>query len=229
MKDSKAPLLRTCTIVKRSGVRVQVPESADVVAAELLEVIGRNGSGKTTVLRSIAGLSVGHESPPRNRHLRVAYVPAGVPAVRLPFRRFAEFRKRAASLNEALDLLGFEHHAKATRFGQLSFGNARKLLIAEALTSQCDIVCIDELFQGLDSGGERGTEILVRASMARGVAVVVGGPTRMFAMVEGRVLNLGQASPGSLPNGQCRLSFVGPTDRSEEFRLYAERLGFRSQ
>ncbi|MCP4088126.1 MAG: ATP-binding cassette domain-containing protein [Actinomycetia bacterium] len=208
---------------------IPVQGPIEVRPGEKIAIMGGNGVGKTSLLRAIAGLSrfVGGDSY-RQSGLRVAYVPGGVVPPRISHRRLARgFRPRSVEIASALEELGYEHAPETTRIGDLSYGNLRKLLLAEALTSQCSIVCLDEAAQGLDAIGLVGLDALVRTSLGRGCAVVVAGPSVKDTGVADRTLHLGVG--GASSRGMVSLTFVGPGDSASELRKSAGSLGFRER
>ena len=129
---------------------------------ETLAILGRNGRGKTTLLRALLGLQPWSEggarilgstgyvpqsaSVPfaysvldlvltgRARHLGMFAVPGE-----------ADYRAARAAL-EALGMLGFEER----QIDELSGGERQLVLIARALASECEVMILDEPTSSLD-------------------------------------------------------------------------------
>jgi iron complex transport system ATP-binding protein len=129
---------------------------------ETLAILGRNGRGKTTLLRALLGLQPWSEGGARIRGT-IGYVPqsASVPfaysvldlvlmgrARRLGMFAVpgeADYRAARRAL-EALGMLDFE----ARRIDELSGGERQLVLIARALASECDLMILDEPTSSLD-------------------------------------------------------------------------------
>ncbi len=135
---------------------------------ESVGVLGPNGGGKTTLFRVLLG-ELGLESGEVDAGPSLASVPQGdttrldfpVSALdvalmgayaRTPwFRRIAKDDKARA--HEALDRVGLADRA-AHRFGALSGGQRRRVLIARALVQDARTLLLDEPFAGVDRASE---------------------------------------------------------------------------
>ena len=81
-------------------------------------------------------------------------------------------RTRRTNPQEILEILGFRGDLKAS-CRQLSFGNLRKLILADALSSQEPFVAIDDASAGLDDRGLVGLASLCEEIAQSGVSVVL--------------------------------------------------------
>jgi ABC-type nitrate/sulfonate/bicarbonate transport system ATPase subunit len=131
-------------------------------------LIGRSGSGKTTILRIVAGLDrrySGTVGRPGEGRLGIVFQEPRL----LPWRTLEQnvaLAREAAGLAaggeaDLYPLLGLEGHR--TRFpGELSLGLARRAAIARAFAVEPDLLLLDEPFVSLDGP----TALRLRAELA---------------------------------------------------------------
>jgi zinc/manganese transport system ATP-binding protein len=156
---------------------------------EFLAVVGPNGGGKTTLLRTLLGAHAPVAGRVvRREGLRVGYVPQRehVDAI-WPFRvgevvlmgrvpSLGALRRPGArdheAVRRALARVGVE--ALAGRwYGELSGGQRQRTLIARALAAEPELLALDEPTNGMDPGAELATMDLLRALQAGGGPAVV--------------------------------------------------------
>jgi len=140
--------------------------SLRVAPGEVLAILGRNGMGKTTLIRSIVGFT-----PPRRGHVRykdadITYWPpfrmvelgmALVPQGRRVFpslsvRENLEVARRGAgrwSLEQVYALFPRLRERAANRANKLSGGEQQMLAIGRALMSNPELLLMDEPTEGL--------------------------------------------------------------------------------
>ena len=136
-------------------------------------------------------------------------------------------RERVEDPWAALSVLGFDGDSDAG-CRELSFGNLRKVLLADAFTSSSRLVTIDEVHVGLDHAGRTGLAQLVARSRERGTTLVVAAQDddavddtdRTLLVEDGRVLD---AAVTDVVFHTLR----GPRAAEPELLSEAERLGFR--
>ena len=187
----------------------------DVKQGRIIAMLGRNGVGKTTTLRTLMGLvppSSGHVwlgdidiagwLPHRVARAGVAYVPEG----RLIFPdltvieniRVAE-RKPAKSwpIPRLLELFPALAERARNRGGNLSGGEQQMLAIARALVSDPKVLLLDEPSQGLAPLVVRELARVIRALCDEGVTMLLVEQNMKLAeavadelhvMVKGRVV-----------------------------------------
>jgi heme exporter protein A len=173
----------------RGGREVLAGLDFEVAAGETLAVTGPNGSGKTSLLRSIAGLlalsggSIDLEGgepeltlPDQAHYLghRDAMKPALTVLENLSFWR--DFLGGSASdplksSLESLRLVGLDHAAQLPA-AYLSAGQRRRLSIARLLAARRPIWLLDEPTSALDAAGQTLFADVTRDHLTRGGIVV---------------------------------------------------------
>jgi ABC-2 type transport system ATP-binding protein len=160
---------------------------------EVFGYIGPNGAGKTTTLRALTGLVAGYggtilldgsdiENGREDLHRRLGYLPQD--------SGFQEWRTAAGALttlgrlsgvdpaklgrrvNAVLDLLGIREYADR-KVAKLSGGTRQKLLFAQAILHDPEILILDEPLSGLDPASRFQMKEIVRAAAADGRTVLL--------------------------------------------------------
>ncbi len=144
--------------------------SFDVAEGEVLVLLGASGSGKTTILRIIAGLEMPYTGKVILHGKDVTELPARERGVGVIFQSYALFpkmtveknigyglriRKRRRkeireTVNELLKLVQLEEHRKKYP-SQLSGGQQQRVAIARTLAYQPEVLLFDEPFGALDT------------------------------------------------------------------------------
>jgi ABC-type Mn2+/Zn2+ transport system ATPase subunit len=164
--------------------------SFQLARGEVLAIVGPNGCGKTTLLRTMLGLLEPLAGRVERRPgLRVSYVPQRerieriIPVTALEvvlmgttaglgaFRRIGRTERDAAG--QALALLGIESLGEEL-FRRLSTGQQQRVLLARALATDPDVLVLDEPTVGMDVGGEAAiVDFLRQLSRRRGVTILI--------------------------------------------------------
>jgi len=170
----------------------------EVAAGDFLALVGPNGGGKTTVLRSLLGalrVLAGRRELPRP--LRVGYVPqrdhvdaiwpltAGevvlmgrTPGLGILRRPGPVDHRRVAG---ALEQVGIGE-LSGRRYGDLSGGQRQRTLIARALAAEPELLAVDEPTNGMDPAAELSTMDVLRDLHAGGTLAIVMVSHRLDAV-----------------------------------------------
>jgi branched-chain amino acid transport system ATP-binding protein len=187
----------------------------DVPAGSVASVLGRNGVGKTTTLRTVMGFvpasagevrlgdrSITGWAPHEVARAGVGYVPEGrqvFPALTVDENlRVAERRPSARFPRQRLlDLFPALRERRRHRGRELSGGEQQMLAIARALVTDPSVLLLDEPSQGLAPLVVRELARVIRALAAEGVTVLLVEQNlklaetvadRLFIIVKGRVV-----------------------------------------
>jgi len=186
----------------RGGRQVFAGLDFAAVSGEAVAVVGRNGSGKTSLLRLIAGLLVpaggkialqGGDAeltlPEQCHYLghRDALKPALSVAENLSF--WADFLGgERLDFAESLATVGLDH-ATHLPAGFLSAGQRRRLSLARLLTVRRPVWLLDEPTNALDVPGQDMFGGLMRQHLSRGGMIVAA--THAPLGIESRELRIG--------------------------------------
>ncbi|HEY3066495.1 MAG TPA: urea ABC transporter ATP-binding subunit UrtE [Methylomirabilota bacterium] len=153
--------------VAYGGSQVLWSADLEVPAGSVVCLMGRNGVGKTTLLRSVMGLlparrgrisflgrDITRASPDERARAGLGYVPQGREI--FPHLTVAENLRmallgcgRATALDEALDLFPALRRLLARKGGVLSGGEQQMLAIGRALLTRPKLLMLDEPTEGI--------------------------------------------------------------------------------
>ena len=177
--------------------------NAEIGRGEFVAVLGPNGVGKSTLIKVVVGLlpvaagTVTVLGGPPGRHNReIGYLPQrrsfdatmrirGIDVVRLgldgdrwgiplgPFGNRVRRRRANARIDDVIELVGAT--AFATKpIGQMSGGEQQRLLIAQALVREPELLLLDEPLDSLDLPNQAAiAELVASISRERGVTVLL--------------------------------------------------------
>ena len=182
---------------RRGGRELFADLSLSVQAGQLWLVQGPNGSGKTSLLRVLAGLSPATSGEllwPDGRQpvLWFGHRP-GVSAdltVRENLEFLAQLDGEPGDLRTALAAVGLTGLA-STRARLLSAGQSRRIALARLALSTRRLWLLDEPMTSLDEASVQWLEEQTRVQLARGGAVVMATHRGVSSSLDARVLRLG--------------------------------------
>jgi ABC-2 type transport system ATP-binding protein len=200
LAPAPAPLLRLSGIVKhwRTLERPVLDHvDLDLGAGQAVHISGRNGVGKTTLLRIVTGLIMPDRGglelngldPERDRvdyQRQVAFLPAGDRGLyaRLSVKRHLDFwcrvgfvprERRRALVAEALERFHLTELA-SRRVDRLSMGQRQRVRLAGLLLHDPRVVMLDEPLNSLDDEGIELVISVTRDVVARGGIVIWCSP-----------------------------------------------------
>ena len=159
--------MRLCADIRRRLKNITVSISFTCDAGQILAVVGPSGAGKTTILRTIAGLvqpDAGHivcndtawfdssrkiSLPPQQR--KVGYVSQGYGLFpHLTVRKNIGFAaKKTDKVAQLMDLFSIANLADC-RPAEISGGERQRAALAQALAAEPRLMLLDEPFSALD-------------------------------------------------------------------------------
>lgn len=180
----------------------------DARSGEMVALMGLSGSGKTTILRVLAGLEepdAGEVSVPKagmvfQFHYLFEHLTAMENVCLAPMHAQGVPRARARQRAQALlDELGVGHRAAALP-RELSGGEAQRVAIARALAVEPPLLLLDEPTASLDPARRNDLGAALRALAASGRALLLTShdddfvrdfSTRVMILANGRVVEEG--------------------------------------
>jgi ABC-type Mn2+/Zn2+ transport system ATPase subunit len=200
-----------------------------VVPGTLTRVEGPNGTGKSTLLRLLAGIDAPSEGRITGRP-RTAYVPERFPSA-LPFTPLGYLThlgtvhglsrptaERAAG--NWLERFGAAAYAR-TPMAQLSKGSSQKVAVAQALLAEPELLVLDEAWTGLDEAARAELERAVAERTAAGGSVVfvdhdpsrlAGAPEATYTVRDGGLERRTHDVPAAPSGPQVAVEVQGPPD-----------------
>jgi ABC-type branched-subunit amino acid transport system ATPase component len=219
--------------------------SFSVSRGEAVALMGRNGVGKTSTLKSIMGLDTRTEGSVRfagdslagvAAHVRAARGLGYVPEERAVFPAMTveenirigalvqQSRRQTECLEAAYGLFPILRERRQQMAGTLSGGQQKMLALARALALQPKVLMVDEPSEGLmPANVELITNALVRATEFGVTVLVVDSSfdllrqlcSRLYAMDRGVLIGMHQPGDFSGPD-ELAATILGDTARSAE-------------
>lgn len=150
-------------------------------AGDFLTILGPNGSGKTVLVKTLLGLipETGG-SIVWSKKAKLGYVPQGltqssVQGLPLSVREFFDLKKvKPEDIKHVLKSVGLKQEICSKKFGELSGGQFQRILLAWVLSTNPNVLILDEPTTGVDVGGE-GTiyELLSKLKVENNLTIVM--------------------------------------------------------
>ena len=229
--EGTALRLRGLSVTLDDGNAVVGEADVDIAAGEKVLVVGESGTGKSTLVRAIAGLwpwGTGEILMQAGARLflmpQQSYVPLG------SLRRAATYptspdEVEAATVDDALDAVGLGHlkerlDEEAAWSSILSGGEKQRLAFARLLIQHPDIVVMDEATSALDPGSQDALLRLVLERLPDATVISVGHRPELETFHSRKLVLEYHAEGARLAQD---VSLQGPLRRSARFlsRLFA--------
>jgi branched-chain amino acid transport system ATP-binding protein len=163
-----APLINTRTLTAGYGGKpVLQGVNMAIGAGEVVAVIGRNGVGKTTLMRALIGLlppsggeihfggeKINALGAHRRARLGIGYVPQGrdvFPRMRVEdnLRVGASIKPGSADIEQAFEIFPILRERRRQAAGTMSGGQQQQLAIARVLIAKPKLILLDEPSEGI--------------------------------------------------------------------------------
>ena len=182
--------------LERGGRELFSGLSFDVHAGHLIQIEGRNGAGKTSLLRILAGLSrygfqgsVEHSGTPLYLGHQPAVKALLTPRENLQWHVAGESRYALQEVDAALAIVGLYGYEDVPSHA-LSAGQHRRVNLARLYLSRRSLWLLDEPFTAIDKAGVQALETLLVEHVERGGAVVMTSHQSLQVDYEVRFLKL---------------------------------------
>ena len=187
-----AYILETQNLTKVYGTKEAAKDiNMHISEGQIYGLIGRNGAGKTTIMRMISGLSTptrgdyslfGKTGSEKGKMLRNVGVLIEHPGLypklsayeNLKIKCIAQGIKPKGYVEELLKIVGLEGVERKKGAGSYSLGMRQRLGIALALVGDPAMIVLDEPINGLDPQGIADVrEMLVRLRDQKGITIMI--------------------------------------------------------
>ncbi len=239
-RPGAVPILRIAGVSKRFGSVTAVDGvSLDIYPGEVFSLLGGSGSGKTSLLRLLAGFDVPDQGRIEIAGADMAGVPPYARPVNMMFQSYALFphmsvernvgfglvqeglprAEIAARVADALELVQLPDHGRR-RPHQLSGGQRQRVALARALVKRPKVLLLDEPLAALDKKLRERTQFeLVSIQEKVGITFLIVThdqeeamtmSSRIAVMDGGRIVQVG--TPGQIyehPRSRFVADFIG--------------------
>jgi len=205
-RTMKSSGLNTILSVQQLGIRRSErwlirDLSFDLSAGEILQVVGRNGAGKTSLLRSLCGLlsnveGVIHWQEKDSKIMMPLFI-GHLPAVKMELSVMENLKYHPLNgifiqterINQAIEEVGLrEYTYTAARY--LSAGQVRRVALARLLLSDTNCWILDEPFTSLDVNGCKWLEDKMHDFIMNKGSVIVTSHQAMHLKSEPTIIEL---------------------------------------
>ncbi|UUX34929.1 ABC transporter ATP-binding protein [Fundicoccus culcitae] len=218
-------IIEVKNISKKYGNAVVIDDvSCSFEEGKIHGIIGRNGAGKTLLMKSICGFILPDEGEiivrgkslsnkkntiPEDFGIIIespGFLPAFTGYGNLKYLASLQGKIGKAEIEEVLDTVGLGH-AKGVKVSKYSMGMRQRLGIAQAIMENQSILVLDEPMNGLDNQGVKDMRKLFLSLKEEGKTILLASHNREDIMVlcdsvmemdHGKVIDLRYQNPESI-------------------------------
>lgn len=168
------------TKIEHNSTRIAEEINFEVLNGQIAGLYGSSGSGKTTILRSIAGLHSEYSGMATLSGISVSKVKIGFVQQESAYFRWMTtkqnilFGNNSDNSRDLIDLLGLSTEALNAYPHELSGGMKQRMALGRVLLGSPEMVLLDEPFSALDfSATEKLLTLLIEISNELNVPVII--------------------------------------------------------
>lgn len=153
LKNNRNPLIFANKLqIKYDGKKIFEPVSFEINDGEVVGLVGKNGAGKSSILKLILGDKLDHEGELKvSNDLKISYVSQSTEDLKGKLKYFAQENKIEESIFKAMLIkMGLNQSDFDTNIENMSEGQKKKVLIAKSISEQANIYIWDEPLNYID-------------------------------------------------------------------------------
>lgn len=153
LPSKKNPLILANNLqIKYDEQEIFTPISFEITNGDRVAIVGRNGIGKSSILKLIIGKEIQHNGEFKVANdLKISYVSQSTEDLKGNLKSFAQNNKIDESIFKAMLVkMGFSKSDFDLRFQDMSEGQKKKVLIAKSISEQANIYIWDEPLNYID-------------------------------------------------------------------------------
>lgn len=153
LQSTRSPLILANNLqIKYDEKTIFAPVSFKVINGDRIAIIGKNGIGKSSILKLILGKEIQYNGELKMiNDLKISYVSQSTEDLKGNLKKFASDNKICESIFKAMLVkMGFSKVDFDTNIQDMSEGQKKKVLIAKSISEQANIYIWDEPLNYID-------------------------------------------------------------------------------